>query len=75
MIGADVADSKTARQNVKRYISLVRDFFKLPAWSLTEDTSLDRSGFLIVEMKSSALRPVGVITGRVRVHLIDGTVK
>jgi len=70
-IGEDTSDAKTARQAGKQYVSLVRDFMKSTSWRYAYDTVLDRSGFLIAEMKTTALRPVVVIPGRVKVLLND----
>lgn len=70
-IGQDTSDNKTARQAGKQYVSLIRDFMKGTGWRYVYETILDRSGYLIAEMKTTALRPVVVIPGRVKVLLND----
>lgn len=63
------ADRKTARQRVKQYISLVRDFFKSTNWSYADDTILEQSELATGEMEKMAFRTAGSIPGRVEIKL------
>ena len=69
---AENAIRKTAKQNVKQYVSLLRNFLKSNQWSLVERTEVLPSGTevaTISTLETDAFRAVGFIPFRVKVHL------
>jgi len=62
---------ETARSEVKRLISLVRDFLVSDQWRWNNETQIKESGFGIGEFDNKKFRAVGIINFTTHAHLTD----